>query len=162
MRRIQLKAEIQVFKKEEMEKAEQALLEAALQACDQAYAPYSDFRVGVALGLDNGHIMKGANQENPAYPMCICAEPVALSNAKMAFPEAKVMTMAIRIKSGRQMISEPAAPCGACRQMISEYESRQKAPITLLLQGEEGDIFKIEGIESLLPLSFNGSFLIVP
>ena len=155
-----LKTEVQVFKKEEMEKAEQALLEAALQACDQAYAPYSDFRVGVALSLDNGHIVKGANQENAAYPMCICAEPVALSNAKMAFPEAKIMTMAIRIKSGRQMISEPAAPCGACRQMISEYESRQHAPITLLLQAEEGEVFKIEGIENLLPLSFNSSFLI--
>ena len=159
MRRIQLSTEIQVFEKKELPSKEQELLDRALAACELAHAPYSDFRVGVALLLDNGQIVAGANQENAAYPMCICAEPVALSNAKINHPGAVIQLMAIRVRNGKQKISTPAAPCGSCRQMISEYEHRQNAPIAILLQGESGEIFKVDGIQQLLPLSFDNSFL---
>ena len=138
---------------------EKTLLERAWAACEMAYAPYSGFQVGVALLLDNGEVIEGANQENAAYPMCICAEPVALSRAKVQFPQAKIRWMAIRVKNRARPALEPAAPCGACRQIISEYEGRQGAPIGLLLQGQEGQVYKFDEIAPLLPLSFSGRFL---
>lgn len=159
MKRLKLDTVIQVFEKEELEASEKELLDRALAACDLAHAPYSHFQVGVSLLLNNGQIVDGANQENAAYPMCICAEPVALSNAKVNYPGAIIQMMAIRVKSKKNHISEPAAPCGACRQIISEYEQRQQAPIAILLQGETGVVYKTEGIASLLPLSFDASFL---
>lgn len=159
MKRLKLDTVIQIFEKEELAPIENELLNQALAACDLAHAPYSHFQVGVSLLLDNEKIVVGANQENAAYPMCICAEPVALSNAKVNYPEAVIQMMAIRVKSKKNQINQPAAPCGACRQMISEYEYRQQAPITILLQGETGEIYKMEGIAGLLPLSFDASFL---
>lgn len=157
----QMKLETSFFSLEtaELGKEEGILLDQALEACDMAYAPYSGFQVGVALLLDNGEIVQGANQENAAYPMCICAEPVALSRAKVQYPEAKIKWMAIRVKNTAKPALEPAAPCGACRQIISEYEGRQQAPIGLLLQGQEGAVYKFPEIAPLLPLSFSGKFL---
>jgi len=159
VKRLKLDTVIQVFEKEELVASEKELLHRALAACDLAHAPYSHFQVGVSLLLDNGQIVNGANQENAAYPMCICAEPVALSNAKVNYPTAVIQMMAIRVKSKKNHVGQPAAPCGACRQIISEYEQRQQAPITMLLQGETGVVYKMEGISSLLPLSFDASFL---
>lgn len=159
MKRLKLDTVIQIFEKEELVANERELLQRALAACELAHAPYSHFQVGVSLRLDNGQIVDGANQENAAYPMCICAEPVALSNAKVNYPTAVIQVMAIRVKSKKNSISEPAAPCGACRQIISEYEQRQQAPITILLQGETGVVYRMEGIAGLLPLSFDASFL---
>ena len=159
MKQINLDTSFLSLEPEELDQEERLLLDQAWEACDMAYAPYSGFQVGVALLLDNGEIIQGANQENAAYPMCICAEPVALSRAKVQHPEAKIMWMAIRVKNTAKPALEPAAPCGACRQMISEYEGRQEAPIGLLLQGQEGPIYKFQEIAPLLPLSFSGKFL---
>lgn len=159
MKHIHLKTSFLSLDIADLSTEERNLLDRALTACDKAYAPYSGFQVGVALLLDNGQIIEGANQENAAYPMCICAEPVALSRAKLQFPEAKIMWMAIRVKNEARPALEPAAPCGACRQMISEYEGRQDAPIGLLLQGQEGLVYKFDEIAPLLPLSFSGRFL---
>ncbi len=159
MKQIQLETSFLSLDASELTPQERTLLDQALAACDMAYAPYSGFKVGVALLLDNRQIIQGANQENAAYPMCICAEPVALSRAKLQYPEAKIQWMAVRVKNEAKPALEPAAPCGACRQMISEYEGRQEAPIGLLLQGQEGLVYKFEEIAPLLPLSFSGKFL---
>jgi len=159
MKQIQLETSFQSLEPNELSPQEHSLLARALAACDMAYAPYSGFQVGVALLLDNDQIIEGANQENAAYPMCICAEPVALSRAKLQYPKAKITWMAIRVKNEARPALEPAAPCGACRQMISEYEGRQDAPIGILLQGQEGLVYRFDQIAPLLPLSFSGRFL---
>ena len=159
MKRIQLDISFQSLEPKELSTSQQSLLEHAWSACDLAYAPYSGFQVGVAVLLDNEQIITGANQENAAYPMCICAEPVALSRAKMQYPRHKINWMAIRVKNEARPALEPAAPCGSCRQIISEYEGRQKAPIGLLLQGQEGLVYRFDQIAPLLPLSFSGKFL---
>ncbi len=159
MKHIHLNTSFLSLEKADLSSEERNLLDRALAACDKAYAPYSGFQVGVAILLDNGQIIEGANQENAAYPMCICAEPVALSRAKVQFPEAKILWMAIRVKNEAKPALEPAAPCGSCRQIISEYEGRQKARIGLLLQGQEGLVYKFDEIAPLLPLSFSRKFL---
>ena len=95
MKQINLDTSFLSLEPEELKQEERLLLDRALDACDMAYAPYSGFQVGVALLLDNGEIIQGANQENAAYPMCICAEPVALSRAKVQYPEAKIIWILI-------------------------------------------------------------------
>lgn len=159
MKRIQLDISFHSLDPEELSAREESLLARAWSACDLAYAPYSGFRVGVALLLDNEEVILGANQENAAYPMCICAEPVALSRAKVQYPKQIINWMAIRVKNEARPAMEPAAPCGACRQIISEYENRQGAPIGLLLQGQAGKVYRFNQIAPLLPLSFSGDFL---
>ncbi|HKK78811.1 MAG TPA: cytidine deaminase [Phaeodactylibacter sp.] len=135
------------------------LMEAAKDARQLAYAPYSDFRVGAAVALEDGRILSGANQENAAYPMCMCAERVALGNANMEAPQMAITAMAISVHNPRKKISAPATPCGACRQVICEQEGRQEQAIPLLLQGAEGPVYFIESGRDLLPLSFDKSFL---
>lgn len=135
------------------------LMAAAKDARQLAYAPYSDFRVGAAVALEDGRMLTGANQENAAYPMCNCAERVVLGNANMEAPNITITAMAISVYNPRKTIAEPAAPCGACRQVICEQESRQKQPIPLILQGAEGPVYVIESGRDLLPIGFDKSFL---
>jgi cytidine deaminase len=135
------------------------LLESARAAREEAYAPYSHFFVGAAALLANGAIVIGANQENAAYPMCLCAERVALGNAAMQFPRIPIVALAICVRNPHKPIAEPAAPCGSCRQAICEAEERQAQPIALLLQGDEGPAYLLESGKDLLPLGFHRGFL---
>jgi cytidine deaminase len=135
------------------------LVAAARDARQLAYAPYSDFRVGAAVALEDGRVLAGANQENAAYPMCLCAERVALGNANIEAPKVAITAMAISVHNPRKTISTPAAPCGACRQVICEQEERQDQAIPLLLQGAEGPVYYLESGRDLLPLGFDKSFL---
>lgn len=135
------------------------LLAAAVQALDHAYAPYSNFYVGAAILLKNGEIISGANQENAAYPLCLCAERVALAAAHAQYPNVAVSAIAVTVKNPKQVIDAPAAPCGACRQVICETERRYGQPIQVLLQGETGEIFAFASGKAMLPLSFDGSYL---
>lgn len=73
----------------------QDLMNQAVEIRKKAYAPYSKFRVGAALLLDNGKIILGSNQENAAYPSGLCAERTAIFYAGSAYPEAKILKMAI-------------------------------------------------------------------
>lgn len=144
---------------EELSADQQELLTAANQALDKAYAPYSHFHVGAAVRLDNGEILSGANFENAAYPMCLCAERSALAAAVSTYPKSVVKTMAIRVRNPHKPIVQPAAPCGACRQVLVEAEGRQKADIQILLQGEEGPVYQLATAKILLPFYFDDSFL---
>lgn len=139
--------------------AEQALLNAAQDALAKAYAPYSKFQVGAAVLLDNGKTLSGANFENAAYPMCLCAERSALATAISTYPDAKVVQMAIRVRNPQKPVTQPAAPCGACRQVMVEAEHRQKGDIKILLQGESGPVYVLSSAKTLLPFYFDGSFL---
>lgn len=132
---------------------EQQLTAAALAASQKAYAPYSQFKVGAAILLDNGEIVTGSNQENAAYPSGLCAERVALFWAGSQFPESAVKTMVIVSVKGQELVSRIVAPCGACRQVINETSHRHKKHFSLLLVGKEG-ILKVDNANDLLPLSF--------
>ena len=137
----------------------QILLQHAIEIRKKAYAPYSKFRVGCALLLNNGKIVLGSNQENAAYPSGLCAERVAVFQAGAIYPEAKIITMAISAASDNNQTMTPIPPCGACRQSISEYEFRQNTPIEIYFMGETGEVYKSDSIKNLLPLTFDKNFL---
>jgi len=133
---------------------ENALLNQALIAIDGSYAPYSEFHVGAAVLLENGEIIMGSNQENAAYPSGLCAERVAIFHAKSKYPELKVKAIAITASSDNFITKSPITPCGACRQVIAETESRQHEKIRIVMKGQEGLVQVVNGIENLLPLMF--------
>ncbi|MEM6320360.1 MAG: cytidine deaminase [Bacteroidota bacterium] len=135
------------------------LLAMATQSLQNAYAPYSNFLVGAAVLLENGVMLGGSNQENAAYPMCLCAERVAISAAASAYPNVLITSMAITVKAPRQIIERPAMPCGACRQALCELENRQKKPVELVIRGEVGPIYLFDSVKEILPFSFDATFL---
>jgi len=130
------------------------LLEHAEEALEKAYAPYSEFRVGASVLLDNGELILGSNQENAAYPSGLCAERVALFHAKSKYPDSVIKAIAITAKSDHFEINHPVAPCGACRQVIAEAESRQNNEIRIIMKGNSGATHVVNGINNLLPLMF--------
>lgn len=139
--------------------AERELLATATQALDHAYAPYSRFRVGAAIRLENELVLSGANQENAAYPMCLCAERVALAAAAAQYPGLAITHMAISVRNERRLIDRPGAPCGACRQVMVETEERYGRDFSVILRGETGPIVRIATAKDLLPLHFDQTFL---
>ena len=160
MRKVDIKTQITVFDAvEELPNSVKNLMSKAIEAKKIAYAPYSNFKVGAALLLENGTIITGNNQENAAYPSGICAERVAIWKASSEFPAQKILKLAISASSSSQITKEPVAPCGACRQTLSEYELKQKDKIEVYFMGEIGTIIKTDSILDLLPIAFDKSFL---
>jgi cytidine deaminase len=137
----------------------QALMHQAVETRKNAYAPYSKFRVGAAILLDNGKIVLGSNQENAAYPSGLCAERVAIFQAGAMYPNAKIVKLAITAASDTNPTLSPIPPCGACRQSIAEYEFKQDTPIEIYFMGESGAVYKSNSITNLLPLSFDKTSL---
>lgn len=150
---------IQYESEAELEGQDRALLGQARQALDNAYAPYSNFKVGVALQMANGEMLGGSNYENAAYPLCICAEQSTLAAAASRFPGIAVVALAIVVKSPHKVVDSPAAPCGGCRQVICETEQRHGQPIRVVLQGETGPVYVFEKGADLLPLAFGAGYL---
>ena len=144
---------------EELPKDVQDLMNQAVEIRKKAYAPYSQFRVGAALFLDNGKIVLGSNQENAAYPSGLCAERVAIFHAGSIYPEAKILKIAITAASDTNQTKAPIPPCGSCRQSIAEYEIKQETPIEIYFMGEIGQIYKSESLKNLLPFMFDKKFL---
>lgn len=138
---------------------EQHLVGLARKMCSNAYAPYSTFYVGAAILLENGEIVTGSNQENGAYPSGLCAERVAAFAASSVFPGVAMTKIAVSARSNRIRVEDPVSPCGACRQVLFEYENTQKAPMKMLLSKEDGKVVIIEKIQDLLPMSFTGNGL---
>lgn len=143
----------------ELSKNDKALFLEAQIARDNAYAPYSNFQVGAALLLDNNKIVLGNNQENAAYPSGMCAERVAIWNASSQYPENKILKIFITAKSSKTEVTEPVAPCGACRQTIAEYELNQDTDIEIYFMGETGKVIKSNSLKNLLPLAFDKKLL---
>ena len=125
----------------------------------EAEKAYSKFSVGAALRLENGKILLGSNQENASFPAGLCAEGVALFNAGANYPNEVIQAIAVVVSSEENQLNQPAAPCGICRQSISEYENKQKKPIRILMKAPDGPIYACDSISDLLPLGFNSSFL---
>jgi len=125
----------------------------ARDAAKNAYAPYSGFRVGAAVLLENGIVVTGNNQENAAYPSGLCAERTALFYASAEYPNIPIISIAISTLNRANTPSEIAKPCGACRQVMAEYEDIAAKPLRILLDSSD-KIFIINGIDSLLPFRF--------
>jgi len=140
---------------EELPQDVQALMQKAIITRDNAYAPYSQFKVGAALALNNNKIVIGSNQENASYPSGLCAERTAIYYAGAAYPEAKIQNIAISAKSMKHKVEAPVPPCGACRQALVEYEVKQKANIAVYFMWESGQVMKANSIKDLLHLIFD-------
>lgn len=134
---------------------DQELLARAKGALLGSYAPYSQFKVGCALRLEDGTIVQGSNQENVAYPSGLCAERVAIFWAGSNHPGKKIVAIAITAASEIIKTDHPITPCGSCRQSMLEYELNQETPIKVIMQGSSGRIMEVESISCLLPFYFN-------
>ena len=160
MKKVELKTQITIFDSiEELPTIVKGLMNKAIEAKQNAYAPYSKFKVGAAMLLEDGTIIIGNNQENAAYPSGMCAERVAIWKVSSDFPNKKILKLAISASSSSQILKEPVAPCGACRQTLSEYEIKQKDKIEVYFMGEVGEIIKTESVLDLLPIAFDKTFL---
>jgi cytidine deaminase len=137
----------------------QKLMKSAVIARENAYAPYSKFKVGTAILLDNGEVVTGSNQENASYPSGLCAERTAIYYAGAKYPDAKFLQMAITASSQNQVTDKPIPPCGACRQAIAEYELKQKQHISIYFMGAKGKVVESDSLANLLPLLFDNSVL---
>lgn len=133
------------------------LVEKAFEAMERAYAPYSKFKVGAALLLENGQIIQGNNQENIAYPSGLCAERVVLFYAGAQYPDITINTICIVAKGDLMPLSQLLSPCGACRQVMLESENRQKNPIRIILVNQDKRTMCIDSVQHLLPFGF-GTF----
>ncbi len=130
------------------------LAQAAIDATKLSYAPYSNFNVGAAVMFEDGEIIKGANQENAAYPSGLCAERTALFYASASRPDKPMSAIAIAASQNGTLLQNPATPCGACRQVMAQYQLKSGRPMMTLLIGAE-KIWKFEKIDDLLPLIFD-------
>lgn len=138
---------------DELPEADQKLLLAAREACKNAYAPYSNFQVGAALLLNSGEVIKGSNQENADFTDGLCAERVAMFYANSTYPDVPVVAIAVTARNQNGLIEKPAKPCGSCRQVLVETETRYKKPMRIILDGRE-HIQVFEGADNLLPFAF--------
>ena len=154
MKDLELKIQIRECQLDELSPEEQQLVAKAIASTYNSYAKYSHFHVGAALLLENGVVLPGCNQENAAFPAGLCAERSAIFAAGAQYPDVAVTTLAIAARNPQgELTEEPVSPCGTCRQVMIETETRFKRPIRILLYGRRR-IFVMDGIRHLMPLSF--------
>lgn len=137
-----------------MSQEDQELVAAAIDAQTGSYSPYSHFQVGAALKLDNGLTIKGANQENAAYPSGLCAERTAMFWAGANYPEVPFKSLAIAGADHGVLCESPASPCGACRQVMAEYQKKYGKPFSIILVGSKR-IRKFHCVDDVLPFIFD-------
>ena len=143
----------------ELSTEEQQLVSNAKSAFKTAYAPYSGFLVGASVLLENGEVINGSNQENVAYPSGLCAERVALFYAGAKFPNIKINTIAVSVLSKNFEVTDVISPCGACRQVMAEYEDKQDNPIKVILHSPTDKVLIANRVEDLLPFMFKSPLL---
>lgn len=129
----------------------QRLGPAAQAACQRAYCPYSNFRVGAALLCADGTILEGCNVENASYGLTICAERTAIVRAIAEGRSGDFAAIAVYAPDG----TSPAAPCGACRQFLIEFNPEMR----VLIIAFDGSLHKALSASDLLPLHFGPSSL---
>lgn len=135
---------------------ERELLLAAREAAAAAYAPYSGFAVGAAVRAEDGSLFLGANQENAAYGVTICAEVAALTAAQQAGKLGALDAIAVTGLRFREPIAADAlvTPCGRCRQLISEASALSRRDLLVLCASGDMSRFERWRISELLPASF--------
>ena len=145
----------------DLPKSVQKMVKRASKQTQFAYAPYSKFLVGAAILLEDGNIIGGCNQENVSYPLCICAERVALYTYGAQKMKSKIRALAVTAKYDLKPLLQPCMPCGACRQVIQEYENRQNKAIDIYATAEGiQEIIYFKGIETILPTAFSQATLL--
>lgn len=138
---------------EELEPKDRELCEAAEKALTGSYAPYSKFNVGAAVRLSDGRIVTGANQENAAYPSGLCAERTAMFSAHANHPDTPMTAIAITSAQNGKLNEDITAPCGACRQVMAEYQKVSGRKWTILLYGKK-KIIKLSQVDDIMPFIF--------
>lgn len=126
------------------------LVNAAKHAYENAYAPYSKFRVGAAILLESGEIFYGCNVENASYGLTNCAERTAIFSAVSALGAKQVRIRALAVVNDRDV---SCSPCGACRQVINEFGPTAE----VFYLGPDG--IQRSSIQRLLPDSFSSESL---
>lgn len=144
---------------QELPEKERELIQIAIQAAKNAYAPYSGFSVGAALLLNDGTIVSGSNQENVAYPSGLCAERTAMFWAGANHPGKAIHTLAIFAESEDFVVENPVYPCGSCRQVMSEYERIGNQPMRILMTAATGKVHAVNGLINILPVAFDADNL---
>ena len=134
---------------ESLSEEDRALVVAAQEATERAYAPYSGFRVGAAARLRSGEIVASANVESEVYPAGLCAERNLLFSTVANHPKEIIHTIAITSEPN----SRECTPCGMCRQSLLDAERRQQSPIRIVMCGGTSATV-VDSAEALLPFSF--------
>lgn len=153
MKDIEIQITARRYEKKNLSSEDCLLVEAACQATRQAYAPYSAFKVGAAVLLANAEVVIGNNQENVAYPSGLCAERVALFYANARYPDVAVKAIAVAAFRNDEYV-DFVSPCGACRQVMAEVETRFRQPVRVLLCGRQY-VTVLDRATDLLPFCFN-------
>lgn len=120
------------------------LIEIAKEARENAYAPYSNFKVGACVLTEDGNIYKGCNIENASFGLTVCAERVAMFNA---YSEGERKLKAIAVVADTD---GPVSPCGACRQVMMELGGEDMVVILSNMKGDHA----IMTVKDLLPGAF--------
>lgn len=152
MKTIRLETEVKVYAYDELSDDDRRLVDEAKRMTATSYAPYSRFHVGAAILMADGSVVTGSNQENAAYPSGTCAERTAAYHASAVKPGVAMKKIAVAAWTGGRFQGRPISPCGACRQVLAEYE-KLYGPIEVLLYGEEC-VYVLPSVASLLPLTF--------
>ena len=147
------------YTNDELSEKQSFLLSQSVKAQESSHSPYSQFRVGAAILLENDQVVLGSNQENAAYPSGLCAERVAIFSCGAQFSKQRIISIAISANSSKFDIKEMLAPCGACRQSMMEFEYKQNSPIKVLLKGSGNQVIEFSSVKDLLPIPFNSQAL---
>ena len=139
---------------EEMNPEDRELAAEAIKAMQGAYAPYSHFHVGAAVRMSNGQIVRGANQENAAFPSGLCAERTAMFAAGARYPDKDMLSIALAGGVMGRLGREPATPCGACRQVMAQYQAKSGKPMSVIMISAD-KVWKFEKVDDILPLIFD-------
>ena len=139
---------------EELSPEDRELAAEAIKAMEGAYAPYSHFHVGAAVRMSNGQIVRGANQENTAFPSGLCAERTAMFAAGARYPDKDMLSIALAGGVMGRLGNQPATPCGACRQVMAQYQAKSGKPMSVIMISAD-KVWKFEKVDDILPLIFN-------
>jgi cytidine deaminase len=139
---------------DELNAEDRELASEAIKAMEGAYAPYSHFHVGAAVRMSNGQIVRGANQENAAFPSGLCAERTAMFAAGAQYPEENILSIALAGGMMGHLGNQPATPCGACRQVMAQYQHKSGKPMSVIMIAAD-KVWKFEKVDDILPLIFN-------
>ena len=139
---------------DELNPEDRELAAEALKAMQGAYAPYSHFHVGAAVRMSNGQIVRGANQENAAFPSGLCAERTAMFAAGARYPDKDMLGIALVGGVMGRLSDRPATPCGACRQVMAQYQAKSGKPMSVIMISSD-KVWKFDKVDDILPLIFD-------
>ena len=139
---------------DELNAEDRELASEAITAMNNAYAPYSHFHVGAAVRMSNGQIVRGSNQENAAFPSSLCAERTAMFAAAAKYPDKDMRSIAVAGGVYGKLANQPVTPCGACRQVMAQYQTKAGKAMSVIMIGASR-IWKFEKVDDILPLIFD-------